>query len=232
MRYCHAAKIIQKAWKQYLAERYKYLGLANLDDCDPASLAEIRLIPKIDLYIWYDNYRRPRGGNLFEFLKWISRSTYLEIPTHYTREKLQSHEIEWLIQHSRHVIKTKLFSRNSEENQQLKSDWHDCVNLIDQTHQDRLNPLRVYFRLKNHRDRAVGELVTLHQPWIYLITMEDLEKYLQSKPCSKPSSNISPDLQKTIQAFPLKTLFEFQELWAKLDYIQTEIKKFEQIFNP
>lgn len=229
IRYNHYAKIIQKAWKIYLTKRYQYLGLVNLDDCDPTSLAEIRLIPKIDLYIWFDQNQRPRGGNIFEFLKWISRSSYLEIPIHYTNEKLKACEIEWLIKHSRYIINIKIFSKNYQENKQIREEWIKCVDLIENTHLDRINPMRVHSRLINQRDRLMGKIVTLHNKWTYLITINDLERYLNLL-VEKPYQTIPNDLQKIIQVFPLKVLNEFQELWIKLENIKKEKKTFENIF--
>lgn len=223
-----SAKIIQKTWNEYVKTRYQHLGLVNLDDCDPITLAEIHLIPKTDLYIWYDCYRRPRGGNLFEFLKWISKFTYLEIPKHYTREKLQPSEINWLIDHGRKIVQLKKFSSNPYQNQQIKDQWLQCLDYIEEIHKDRLDPMRVYNRLLFEQERLVGQLISLHQPWSYLITFENLQRYLGTL----KTYNVPEDLQPAIQMIPLKVLSGFQETWEHLGQIKIEIEKFKQIFLP
>jgi hypothetical protein len=224
----HSARIIQKAWKQYLIIRYHHLGLSNINDCDPATLAEIRLIPKTDLYIWTDLYGKSRGGDLFQFLQWMSKFSYLETPTNYCRIKLSSEEVEWFINHGRKMVKIKRFSNNPDDNLKRKNEWNELINYIENIHLDRVKPERVYSRLINSRDRQIAQLMAFHQKLSDLITLQDLERYLES--ILKNSFKVPDDLKTIIQNISLKDLVEFQVIWKDIDYFKKEINKFEFIF--
>jgi hypothetical protein len=222
------AIIIQRTWRKYLKARYKHLGLCNIDDCDPATLAEIRLIPKTDLYIYLDVNGNARGGDIFQFLQWISKFSYLETPINYNRIKLTPDEVEWFINHGRKIVNIKKFSNNPDNNTCIRTEWTTLINNIENTHMDRMNPERVYTRLLNSRDQYIARLLSAHKQWKYLITYENLERYLES--ILKNSYTVPDDLDTIIQNIPLQELYNFQNIWKNITYYKKEIQNFEYIF--
>lgn len=144
-----SAILIQRSWRDYLDRRYKYLGLNNLDDLDAITLQDIKLIPKTDIFIWYQA-GKARAGNIFVLMEWIANQNFLTVPINpYTQTPMGKEEIEWVIDRTIDVLKFKCMK------EEKKTTWLKLIDDAIEVQKDRCDPLRVINRLKNQQNRAM-----------------------------------------------------------------------------